>query len=1565
MAVGLFPKTQDASRCGGNISRSNSSSTLAARSTTVTTNTAATIATPTATTTTTDNMLEFTEESLTTNTGLKKEPPHDEDLSGLDLELERELGLFSSEKKSRQKGVVVPHQTSMHKPGIETSPTLAVAMTRAGKYHLRAQAQDSSDKDPVHDLGTAQPYIESGAKTKAKTKETAKSSEKRDPIAEGERELQTFLSAAAPSRLTASSQAASTTTTAVARAAASQSGAGKREALSLAPVLSTATSLVSTPAPLSSSSSPILPAPPSPSPVPKPSSARRVWFQNRHKLTTTAKSKSKSKPATGKPAFHHQLSTSPLLLSLCSYSPISPTATTTLTFQPSSPSLFSSYSSPTFASATFSYYNKNKRNKQPKRRSHSSSGITTNKRYSLVPQVPPLPSSILALTAVTPGKSSAEPSTPPSTTALCTAIPTPAPPPSSPLLSSLSRPPLEQLGLRSSLQLRQEGDGLVHTEQNVAASFEADLETAHSSAPLLDTESCASSTTSTLATKAAVIDNFLPCPPADKSTSAISGLESDQASIEDEKIHKVGSRTNDSELTLTLAVESDLGLAASRYRNLSVVSTQTAITTASEAPDFDDSASLLTVGEPLEVFTAATAVRAAPARAEVINVRRPATAASSSSSGLQISVGGSGVGHRIITPSHGPETAVAPASTTIPTHIPEATPSQIAMRHKQPHGLSLSNSHPPASLAHIISPGSLKSELSPQNHHQHIRNHTIPTSILSPAMLDGMSPGSNYHTAPPAQLSAKEFGMLPPTIQRKAHDFGDSQIYASRPDPQSRPDSQPRPLSQSRPVSPLGKLPSPRLAALQTQGLSSSALSPAAGLDQPHTPVRPHNDDDSFQSHSPKIFPTPGKQLSSTKPRTKLADKRSYNISDLVRRRSRASSLNSSFYASLPDKIQRRHLDLEEQNIAARHRKRSVRAPTLSSTDRLVLDWTRRRPSSNPTPPQSVYGEEGFIAGLRGSTRRRRSFDTQLDEDGNVAFDNPFHKQATVLISPSDIGSDSPINFPQTPASATLFPPPPLQKMEHALASRKPPSTQSGISGHRPSLSTPMAMLASSSSAKKENFMESFRWLDEEEDLDLKLHLDDYHQNLRAQIPVSTSKARPSFRRHLSINKMPFSRPVQTGSRPSTKDSVASIQVGPYGPVRHNKRRSRALSLMTPRQTPSIGDQMSPISPIDETAHYSDPNARLKLRLYLASPQKFDEAIQYGFPAAAVDPKSPALPLSLDPSLCDSMSMVSPKTTKPQRTDLLVDDKLCTFLTDDKSSVCSGAEDDLRSSPEFEAPPTPQTPPEKNTERDDNDRKGLNSMVPATKPKISGSEPAVGNGANTNTISRSPVVIVHGQKSTKPHTDFETTLASREMTLRMTLTRPDLRSDDDQIYGWSNNQSQNQPAVHVHTRPPSQTTSRQLSPVISSHRKVFSSAGFDYNNASPSLISTVPESGSDSNYPPPLNKTNDGNAGGVNTLEFGRNVPTLRSSSASPDPQSRMMAGVGLGLVNHSIGLEGSNGVGSVVLSGNAMNAGSGLSSRDSSFAKESIERQFAAFDLDMEQDRGMMKRIWHRVRRN
>jgi len=36
-----------------------------------------------------------------------------------------------------------------------------------------------------------------------------------------------------------------------------------------------------------------------------------------------------------------------------------------------------------------------------------------------------------------------------------------------------------------------------------------------------------------------------------------------------------------------------------------------------------------------------------------------------------------------------------------------------------------------------------------------------------------------------------------------------------------------------------------------------------------------------------------------------------------------------------------------------------------------------------------------------------------------------------------------------------------------------------------------------------------------------------------------------------------------------------------------------------------------------DAAYYQDPEARLKLRVYLAFPQKFDEAVEFGFPSTA------------------------------------------------------------------------------------------------------------------------------------------------------------------------------------------------------------------------------------------------------------------------------------------------------------------------------------------------------------
>lgn len=271
----------------------------------------------------------------------------------------------------------------------------------------------------------------------------------------------------------------------------------------------------------------------------------------------------------------------------------------------------------------------------------------------------------------------------------------------------------------------------------------------------------------------------------------------------------------------------------------------------------------------------------------------------------------------------------------------------------------------------------------------------------------------------------------------------------------------------------------------------------------------------------------------------------------------------------------------------------------------------------------------------------------------------------------------------------------------------------------------------SKAAGTRDDLYDSFRWLDEEEDLDLRLILDDYHANLRETLPSPTKDHRPSFRRHLSITKIPFGRSSVSSSRPVTKD-VTSTPASPtptsasHPP--HKRRKSRALSLVTPRHT--VQTSSSSIDPA--AAHYQDPEARLKLRVYLASAQKFDEAIEFGFPS------NDAMPAG------SSIDMQGVRHHHPRRG--LSDDsgRLKTFLSDDNSSTYS---EDL-SLPDSDSPKTPHTP-EKH----------------AVKPHHLPTDDSTNSPKGSEGFAHAPA-------------------ASREMTLRMTLTRPDLRACEDQIYGW-------------------------------------------------------------------------------------------------------------------------------------------------------------------------------------
>ena len=282
---------------------------------------------------------------------------------------------------------------------------------------------------------------------------------------------------------------------------------------------------------------------------------------------------------------------------------------------------------------------------------------------------------------------------------------------------------------------------------------------------------------------------------------------------------------------------------------------------------------------------------------------------------------------------------------------------------------------------------------------------------------------------------------------------------------------------------------------------------------------------------------------------------------------------------------------------------------------------------------------------------------------------------------------------------------------------------------------------------------DSFRWMDEEEDLDLKLQLDDYHANLDGfVIPTPASIRRPSFRRQMSITKLPFSRTslssMQARSpRPSQSPKPESAS-SPTSP--HIRQKSLALSLIAPKHIPNAS-----ISSIDPNAtHYQDPEARLKLRVYLASPQKFDEAIEFGFPS--LDGVTEGTDKENKPPLKgSSVGNTAPRLSYTPGN---------SFLNDDNASLF---EDDV-SMVEPESPQTPFDPAFRPQQR-------VSPILESKGSRTSGDFLHLG-------ITKPPVV-----KQLEPYS--QAMAGSREMTLRMTLTRPDLRADESALYGWQSSKS--------------------------------------------------------------------------------------------------------------------------------------------------------------------------------
>lgn len=260
--------------------------------------------------------------------------------------------------------------------------------------------------------------------------------------------------------------------------------------------------------------------------------------------------------------------------------------------------------------------------------------------------------------------------------------------------------------------------------------------------------------------------------------------------------------------------------------------------------------------------------------------------------------------------------------------------------------------------------------------------------------------------------------------------------------------------------------------------------------------------------------------------------------------------------------------------------------------------------------------------------------------------------------------------------------------------------------------------------------LDGFRWMEDEDELDLRL--DDYHAHI---IPTGdafpkSAPGRPSFRRSLSLTNLPFGIPKSSTKLPAPKP----IEPPPMLPMlSHQLSNYRA----PPNDACTISVSGRPVQ--SSTKHYQDPEARLKLRVYLASPQKFDEALEFGFPSLD------------DPEVFPSR--------RPSLSQRHTDSVLHTFLGKEDNTSIFGSLDGPHAGTSMAEMNHPDKPLATFFHASDR----LNSFKP---------------GATESGASYVPHYA--SLRTSEPYVNV--LAGSREMTLRMTLTRPDLRANEAQLY---------------------------------------------------------------------------------------------------------------------------------------------------------------------------------------
>ncbi|EPQ65931.1 Bgt-3482 [Blumeria graminis f. sp. tritici] len=263
---------------------------------------------------------------------------------------------------------------------------------------------------------------------------------------------------------------------------------------------------------------------------------------------------------------------------------------------------------------------------------------------------------------------------------------------------------------------------------------------------------------------------------------------------------------------------------------------------------------------------------------------------------------------------------------------------------------------------------------------------------------------------------------------------------------------------------------------------------------------------------------------------------------------------------------------------------------------------------------------------------------------------------------------------------------------------------------------------------------DTFRWIDDEPEIDARSALDDYHANLDGTtLSTRTHNRKPSFRRQVSINRTPLGkRYTQPQTAPLGYPSLRSY---------HSQQKSQTSSL-------------SPKSPRHRVrACTSVKNDTISLR---------QDSPNYTQPQTNYLPSRVARNRLRSNSLfIDSLSSRPYETVPKQQTTTA--DK--SFLVDDSTSLS----DDGASTKDPESPLTPCA--EISLQSPDSRKQPTNSISSNTV-----SPPKVSQDLSHPGAIR-PMIV-------KQIDSPNLSCGSREITLRMTLTRPDLRVDEAKIYAW-------------------------------------------------------------------------------------------------------------------------------------------------------------------------------------